>query len=61
MSSRYIDRRLGFLIGPLAYFPLTRIGESMAENTGACPALMLELGNIALLLISVFLLRRGGR
>lgn len=60
-ANRILAYLLGFLIGPLAYFPLTRIGESVAENTGACPALMLELGNIALLLISVILFRRGGR
>jgi lipopolysaccharide export LptBFGC system permease protein LptF len=59
------NRILAYLIGCVlalaVFFPLSQAGEAAAE-AGALPALFsLQFGNIALLLISFVLLRRGVR
>jgi len=59
--NRILAYLAGFGGGLLIYYPLTRIGEGMAEAGSLSPLLSLQFGNIALWILSSVLIRRGVR
>ncbi len=59
--NRILAYLLAFSSSLMLYYPLTKLGEGVAENGNLPPWLSLEFGNLAIWMASFVLFRRASR